>query len=86
MLTALTPEARKHRKATVKDNVSPGIRVLLDSMDHLPAVVFNNRLDILAVNELGRALYTTVLDTESPVNTARFMFLHEDTARELFPE
>ncbi|MEV2221291.1 helix-turn-helix transcriptional regulator [Nocardia vinacea] len=86
LLAALTPEARKHRKATVKDTVSPGIRVLLDSMDHLPAVVFNNRLDILAVNELGRALYATVLDTESPVNTARFMFLHESAARELFPE
>ncbi|MGW6117753.1 helix-turn-helix transcriptional regulator [Nocardia sp. NPDC055165] len=86
LLAALTPEARKRRKTTAKDNVSPGIRVLLDSMDHLPAVVFNNRLDILAVNELGRALYTTVLATESPVNTARFMFLHEAAAQELFPE
>ncbi|MFC9659605.1 helix-turn-helix transcriptional regulator [Nocardia sp. NPDC127606] len=86
LLAALAPEARKHRKVMVEDDVSTGIRVLLDSMDHLPAVVFNSRLDILAVNDLGRTLYTTVLDTEGPVNTARFMFLDEDAARELFPE
>ena len=36
---------------------SPGVRVLLDSMRDLPAVVFNSRLDIVATNALGRALY-----------------------------
>ena len=86
LLAALTPEARKRRKATVEDTVSPGIRVLLDSMGHLPAVVFNSRLDILAVNDLGRALYATVLDIEGPANSARFMFLEEHAARRLFPE
>jgi transcription regulator MmyB-like protein len=54
LLAALTPEARKRRKAAVKDTVRPGIRVLLDSIEHLPAVVFSSRLDVLAVNDLGR--------------------------------
>jgi transcriptional regulator with XRE-family HTH domain len=44
LLAALTPESRKRRRVVVKDAVTPGVRVLLDSMDHLPAVVFNGRL------------------------------------------
>jgi hypothetical protein len=62
------------------------IRVLLDSMEHLPAVVFNSRLDVLAANDLGRALYAPMLDTDGPVNSARFVFLEEHAARRLFPE
>jgi hypothetical protein len=30
------------------------VRVLLDALDHFTAVVFNGRLDALAVNALGR--------------------------------
>lgn len=86
LLAALTPEARKRRNAAVKDTVSPGIRVLLDSIGHLPAVVFNSRLDVLAVNDLGRALYERMLDIDGPVNSARFMFVEEPAARRLFPE
>ncbi|MFC9659501.1 helix-turn-helix transcriptional regulator [Nocardia sp. NPDC127606] len=87
LLAALTPEARKRRTAApVKDTVSPGIRVLLDSMGHLPAVVFNSRLDVLAANDVGRALYATMFDTQGPHNTARFMFLDEHAARTLFPD
>ena len=70
LLAALTPEARKRREAAVKDTVCPGIRVLLDSMGHLPAVVFNSRLDVLAANELGRALYAPLFDTDGPPNAA----------------
>ena len=63
-----------------------GVRVLLDSMEHLPAAVFNSRLDILAVNDLGRALYATMLDIEGPADSARFLFLEEHAARRLFPD
>jgi transcriptional regulator with XRE-family HTH domain len=86
LLAALTPEARKRRKAAVKDTVRPGIRVLLDSIEHLPAVVFSSRLDVLAVNDLGRALYGPMFDGDGPVNSARFLFLAEPAARHLFPE
>jgi hypothetical protein len=55
-------------------------------MDHLPAVVFNGRLDILAVNTLGRALYAPVYDLPGRPNSARFLFLDEPRARDLFPE
>ncbi|MFQ6397461.1 helix-turn-helix transcriptional regulator [Nocardia sp. KC 131] len=86
LLTALTPEARKHRKPASTATISPGIRVLLDSIDHLPAIVFNPRLDLLAANDLGRALYAPMLDTDGPVNAARFLFLDQPAARNLFPE
>lgn len=86
LLAALTPEARKRRKAAIKDVISPGVRVLLDSLDHLPAVVFNSRLDVLAANDLGRALYAPVFDTDGPPNTALFLFLDEHRARQLFPQ
>ncbi len=60
--------------------------MLLDALDHLPAVVFNGRLDILAVNALGRALYAPVYDLPGRPNSARFLFLDEPRARDLFPE
>ena len=86
LLAALTPEARKRRKAAVKETVSPGVRVVLDSLHHLPAVVFNSRLDVVAANDLGRALYAPVFDTDGPPNTALFLFLDEHRARQLFPQ
>jgi hypothetical protein len=86
LLVALSPEARKRSRATAKDPVTPGVRVLLDSLDHLPAAVFNGRLDILAVNALGRALYAPVYDLPGRPNGARFLFLDEPRARTVFPE
>ncbi len=46
------------------------------AMTAAPALVRNNRFDILAANPLGRSLYSP-LCTASPgaVNTARFVFL-----------
>jgi transcriptional regulator with XRE-family HTH domain len=86
LLAALTPAARKRRRAAVQETVSPGVRVVLDSLHHLPAVVFNSRLDVLAANDLGRALYAPVFDTDGPPNTALFLFLDEHRARQLFPQ
>jgi hypothetical protein len=41
-----------------------------------PAFVFSGRLDILAANDLGTALYSPLFaDPARPVNTARFVFL-----------
>ena len=86
LLAALTPEARKRSRTAAKDPVTPGVRVLLESLDHLPAVVFNGRLDLLATNTLGRVLYAPVYDLPGRPNSARFLFLDELRARDLFPE
>ena len=86
LLAALTPASRKRSRRPVKNLVTPGIRVLLDSLDHLPAVVFNGRGDILAVNALARALIAPVFDTPGQPNSARFLFLDEARARDLLPQ
>lgn len=52
------------------------VQRVLDSMSGTPAFVLNGRLDILAANELGLALFSPVYaDPVRPANTARFVFL-----------
>jgi len=86
LLAALTPTARKRNRGAAKHLVTPGIRVLLDSVEHLPAVVFNGRFDILAVNPPAYALLAPIYDLPGQPNCARFLFLDEPRARDLFPE
>jgi transcriptional regulator with XRE-family HTH domain len=70
--------------------IRPTIQRLLDGMTTTPAFVRNGRLDILATNVLGRALYAPVFDSpvnipNQPPNLARFRFL-DPLAPEFFPE
>ena len=54
-------------------------------MTDAPAWVRNGRPDILAMNQLARALYSPVLaDPQRPANTTRFVYLQPDEAREFF--
>ena len=49
------------------------------------AFVRNGRLDILAINQLGRALYAPVFDEPGrPANLARFAFL-DPRATDFYP-
>ena len=65
----------------VPQQVRPSVRRLLDSMTGTAAFVRNGRLDILAANQLGYALYSPVFgspasaDLRRPANLARFIFL-----------
>ncbi|MFJ2186873.1 helix-turn-helix transcriptional regulator [Kitasatospora sp. NPDC087861] len=61
---------------TPKPHVRPSIQRILDAMSTTPAYVRNRRLDILATNQLGRALLNPILaPPRRPPNVARFMFL-----------
>jgi hypothetical protein len=52
------------------------VQRLLDAMTMAPAYVRNGRLDILAANRLGRAVFAPLFDSPAkPTNSARFMFL-----------
>ncbi|MEV5612775.1 helix-turn-helix transcriptional regulator [Streptomyces sp. NPDC052225] len=77
------------RRATAKQRpgVPASIQRVLDSMTGTPAFVRNGRLDILAVNRLGRALYAPLFgaDAAPPVNIARFQFL-DPAGRDFFPD
>ena len=65
------------RRRTKKQHVRPSVQRILDAMTGAPALVQNGRLDILAENQLGRALYSEMYrDPARPVNHARFIFLN----------
>jgi hypothetical protein len=65
--------------------VRPALQEVLDALTGAPALIRNGRHDVLAINELGRALYSPVLaDRRRPANTARFVYLHPSEAEEFF--
>ena len=69
-----SPIAPKRRRPA-QQRVRPVVLRILESMS-APAIVRNSRVDYLAANPLGRALYAPVFDSrEQPANSARFTFL-----------
>jgi len=78
--------AREPRRRA-QPRVRPSIQRLLDSMTTAAAFVRNGRLDVLAVNALGRALYAPVFDDpgRTPPNLARFCFL-DPRADDFYPD
>ena len=76
--------SRPPRRRPARQRVRPTVQRILDSMSGTPAFVLNGRLDILAANQLGAALYSPIYaDPTRPANTARFVFL-EPKAVEFF--
>jgi len=68
-----TPPAR--RRTATRQRIRPSLQRILDAMTALPAFVRNGRLDIVAANQLGYALYSVQVARGRPANTARFTFL-----------
>ena len=63
------------RRRPAQERVRPTVQRVLDAIQ-APAYVRNGRLDILAANALGAALYAPVLDDPNGTpNMARFIFL-----------
>jgi transcriptional regulator with XRE-family HTH domain len=82
---ASQPRSRRRRRAT-KQKVRPSVQWMLDSMTGAAAIAENGRLDALATNRLGRALYSGLFDGSGrPVNFARFIFLDPRT-KELYDD
>ena len=72
---ASQPRSRRRPRAT-KPKVRPSVQWMLDSMTGAAAIAENGRLDALATNRLGRALYSSLFDGSGrPANFARFIFL-----------
>ncbi|MFC9455476.1 helix-turn-helix transcriptional regulator [Streptomyces sp. NPDC056983] len=77
------PNARDRRRED-RPTVRPSVARIIEGMPELPAFVQNGRLDMLAANPLGRALYTQIFaDPTCKANTARFAFL-SPAARHLY--
>jgi hypothetical protein len=74
------------RRRPAPKQVRPSVQRILDAMTDAPALAQNGRLDILAANRLGRALYSELyLDPTRPLNHARFSFL-DPRAHDFYPD
>ena len=82
---AAGPTANRRRRSAPKQ-IRPSVQRLLDAITRAPALVQNGRLDVLAANQLGRALYSELFrDPARPANHARFTFLNPG-AHDLYPD
>jgi transcriptional regulator with XRE-family HTH domain len=78
---ARTAQARGPRTRTrvtpAATGVPASVQAMLDALTEAPGVVRDDRLDILATNKLGRALYAPLFATDgrAAANHARFVFL-----------
>jgi transcriptional regulator with XRE-family HTH domain len=86
--TAAMPPGRAPRRTPAKKRVRPTVQRILAQMP-MPAYLRNSRFDVLAANDLGRALYSPLYDHAAahtpgqPPNSARFCFL-DPGARDFF--
>ena len=73
---AAQPAGARPRRRQAKPRIRPEIQWTLDAITGAAAFVGNDRLDILATNQLGRALYSELYAAPArPANNARFVFL-----------
>jgi transcriptional regulator with XRE-family HTH domain len=73
---AAHPTGAPPRRRSAKPRIRPEIQWTLDAITGAAAHVGNDRLDILAANPLGRALFSELYAAPTrPANFARFVFL-----------
>jgi transcriptional regulator with XRE-family HTH domain len=73
---AAQPAIARPRRRRATQRVRPEVQWTLDAITGAAAFVSNARLDILAANEPGRALFSELYAAPArPVNNARFVFL-----------
>jgi transcriptional regulator with XRE-family HTH domain len=66
-----------HRKRAQPESVRESLQATLDAITTAPAIINNGRGDMIAANDLARALFSEmfVSSPRRPVNNARFVFL-----------
>ena len=82
--TGMRPRRRPSKRWTPR----PTLEWVLDRFT-APAIVRNGRMDLLAVNHLGRAMHAALYEATPPgavPNFARFTFLHLEAARDFYPD
>jgi transcriptional regulator with XRE-family HTH domain len=69
--------APQRRRGPVRaQQVRPGVQRMIDAMTALPTIVQNERLDLIASNQLGAAFYSEMyVQPQRPPNFGRFLFL-----------
>lgn len=78
-----TPGRPRRRRSAV--TVRSTLQQVLDAISDAPAWICSARYDVLATNQLARALFSPVLaDPRRPANTARFIYLAAEKADDFF--
>ncbi|TGY32923.1 XRE family transcriptional regulator [Microbacterium laevaniformans] len=72
------------RRRAAPSTVRPSMQLMLDAITGGAAMVRNGRMDIIALNALGRAMQSLVLEPPGDGNLARFAFL-DPRARDFHP-
>jgi transcriptional regulator with XRE-family HTH domain len=81
---AAGPASRTRRPAAPR--IRPSVARILNGMTEVPAYIQNGRLDVLAANPLGHALYAPLFaEPARPANHARFNFLNP-RAHDFYPD
>jgi len=84
--TANTATHRARPRTTPAATVRPELQYLLDAITAAPAFIANNRMDIVAANPLGFALYSEMYKGPArPANHSRFIFL-DSRAHNFYPD
>jgi len=82
---AASPQSARRRKRPAEQTVRPSLQRFLDAVTGAPVWVRDRRMNFIAANPLGRALYAPILDDPAnQANTARFTFLNP-AAHTFFP-
>jgi transcriptional regulator with XRE-family HTH domain len=71
------------RRGATRWTPRPSLQWALDAITAGPAIVRNGRMDLLATNHLGRAMHSSLYDSNpaSHPNFARYTFLDDDSHR-----
>src|SRR3989440_7850754 len=73
---AAQPTTAPRRRRPTKQPIRPSVQHILDAITGAAAFVRNDRLDVLAANALGHALYSEMFSARgasAPANAARFI-------------
>lgn len=87
---AASDGGRLRRRPARKQAIRQGVQLTLDAITQSPAIVRNGRLDILASNAMGRALYSDIYSgntgnaAEAP-NLARYLFF-DHRSHDFYPD
>jgi hypothetical protein len=87
ILPAQPTHRRPNQGAGLPNPLQPGqgLQRALDAITAGPAFVRNGRMDVLAVNPLGKAFYADVFAAPGLGNLARFAFLDLERSRAFYP-
>ncbi|WP_113905386.1 MULTISPECIES: helix-turn-helix transcriptional regulator [Brevibacterium] len=90
-LHSLVRASRRQRsRGRTRPLLPPNARRIIDAMSGIPAIVQNDRLDVVAANSLGRGLFAMVFEFaleagDDEPNYAKFVFL-DDRAKDLYAD